>query len=279
MLSAQQAVCIGAAGTAFLTGIWLGLLFSKESNLGSAQSVVVESQAMPVGAPTGSSGSETTAVSIWEVVARFDAKIANVLIIITIALTLLPILIAIFERGKAKDLEDIRNRIATEQHDFRERIDDTIETQVDRKIEQIRKRFAAEMVRDVHGTAIEETEKRLSFLHREDASAERVLLSFLNSDLVASPDGALLAREYIKVFELQRALSDLKGADRDLIHAALVHIGAQVDQLSEVTALHLRHHLKLIEVDGKIRSIANRGIWLAILRRIDEKWSFVQKDS
>ena len=184
----------------------------------------------------------------WEAVARIDNKIANLLIFLTIFAALIPVLVAVFEYFKLKEIEE-----------FRESVPGRIRDEVDRQMHKMAGEFERSYSNVVNQSINEAAGRTLQLLKEDDIAAQQVLLSYLNGS-----DGgqSVQMKNLFQLFELQKSFAGMQSGDDRGVQAALQHLGefANSDGAGYVASVHLLEYLKLLQGQHTAMSLSNRRL-------------------
>ncbi|GFE67319.1 hypothetical protein [Litoreibacter roseus] len=198
----------------------------------------------------------------WKAVERIDSKIANAIVFLTVFAALLPIVVALYEASKLRELQKIKD----DQKDIiRKEINETL-TGMQKDLEEQHLQQVSQMI---HSSVSNASDRLYRFLDEDDAQSGRILAAYLNND-VGGDDALISNSELASVFHLQRTLRNLAGADQDNVHASLVHLKELLPRLAFSTAIEIYRFLWLVERQGKIITLSNRETWAGLSKSIRE---------
>jgi hypothetical protein len=141
----------------------------------------------------------------WQAVERIDAKIANTLIWITVFITLIVVLLGLYEFVKLRELDEIEKKM-----------EKMVTTQVERQFfgfkKDYEKQLAVEHLSAIRQMTAEVADDQLQLA----ATGHRVLLSYVINDLPGRATDMISVKSMRCYIEIQRALANLRiAADQD----------------------------------------------------------------
>lgn len=237
---------------------WLTLLLAVSFLAFAGYTAFAQNDVAPVasGAPAAEAGSTgrmpspsppaLPAFDPWQAVARIDAKIANTLIFLTVVAALIPVLVAIFEYFKIKEIEDFRKEVPI-------RISEEVEKQIHASSLKFERQYSQMLSRRIDETA----SVALQLLQDDDIAAQQILLSFLNR---SSSDEPVQMKHLSQLFELQKSFVGMRSEDDGAIQASLQHLEEFAKTAGFTASVHLLEYLKLLEHQRKIMSLPNRRL-------------------
>lgn len=200
---------------------------------------------------------------IWRLVERMDTKLANAVVFLTVFAALLPILVAVYESHKLRELEEIREKLP-------ERVRTEVKERLVLIARDVEKQHMAEITRMMHDRVESDTSRAMTFLHEDDAQAGRVLLAYLNSEL--NRDRPVTPGELVSLFQLQRSLRDLTSNIENDVRTALTHIRELSREITMTTAVEMLGYLFLAERQCRIRTPDCRSQWFDLTRDLRERY-------
>lgn len=203
----------------------------------------------------------------WKAMERFDQKIANTLIFLTVFTAFVPALVVVFEHFKMREIEEFRK-------DMPVQINRIVRDQLDSERGKHEKMLIGVLSGNIEGI----TSRQFSAHGLEYVLGWDALLAFLKNEIDGHGKDVLSPQELTRFVEIQRVKQQLiDGGDED-IQAGLSHLVDQLKTCTKITAAQWLRFLVALEANGRIGTWDNRALWGVLVNMLEKKSQLERTD-
>lgn len=202
----------------------------------------------------------------WQAVERIDAKIANTLVWMTFFVTLIVVLLGLYEFVKVRELDELEKKME-------KMVATSVEVQFTGFKKDYEKKLAAEHLSAIREMTADAADDQLQLA----ASGHRVLLSYVINDLPGKAADMISVKSMRCYIELQRALANLRiAADQDNL-AGLTTILRNSETVGPSTSTFLLQYLSEVRRMRLLSNWTNQVLCDTIIGALEKRTGISSK--